>query len=224
MRILFLGSIVAAASLVTSCVTGPRPTLGPTTSLAPVTDPAIVDLIDVLSGTSSSPFSVTYDVTTRYGDIASSAEVVFDPTRGTAILIRDILYVLPLDASAVTCTWSEETLSISECEAGIDEARVSSVQLNSRVFKEAAVDRLRRDSQVASGSAQTRETEIAERPAVCVDVPVIDSNGTQREKSYCAYRDLGVIASLDTADLTISAVFVDDVVTSTLFDFPTPNE
>lgn len=210
--------------LVSSCVTGPRPTLGPTTSFAPITDPAIIAVIDVLSETSTSPFSVTYDINTRYGDVPSSAEVVFDPSRGLAVRIQDVLFVLPNDDSAVTCTWSEEALSISECESGIDEARVSSLQLNSRIFKAAAVDRLRRDSQIASGPPVAKEADIAERAAVCVDVPVIDGSGSQQQKSYCAFRDLKIVASLEAADLTISAVFVDDVVTSTFFEFPIPDE
>ena len=189
--------------------------------MAPITDPAISNLIDALSTTPSTPFSVTYDVTTRYGSITSSAEVVFDPTRGTATLIDNVLFVVPLDDSAVTCRWSEESLSISECTSGIDETRVSHLQLNSRVFQEAAIDRLRREAQVAAGESSSRDETIAERPATCVDVPVIDGNGTQQKKVYCAFAELGVLASLDTADLMITAVFVDDIVTTTLFNVPT---
>jgi len=174
----------------------------------------------VLSTNPSAPFSVTYDVTTRYGSIASSAEVVFDPSRGTAVLIDTVLFVLPSNDSAVTCTWSEESLSIGECSSGIDETRVSHLQLNSRVFREAAIDRLRRDAEVASGPSTAREATIAERPATCVDVPVIDGNGSQQKKSYCVFPELGILASLDTADLIINAVFIDDIVTTTLFDVP----
>jgi len=188
--------------------------------VAPITDPAVSSLIDVLSTNPSAPFSVTYDVTTRYGSIASSAEVVFDPSRGTAVLIDTVLFVLPSNDSAVTCTWSEESLSIGECSSGIDETRVSHLQLNSRVFREAAIDRLRRDAEVASGPSTAREATIAERPATCVDVPVIDGNGSQQKKSYCVFPELGILASLDTADLIINAVFIDDIVTTTLFDVP----
>lgn len=215
--------LIATASMATACVTGPRPTLGPTTSAAPITDPAISGLIDVLSTTPTAPYSVTYDVTTRYGSLASTAEVVFDPARGTAILIDTVLFVQPIDDSAVTCTWSEESLSIGECSSGIDETRVSHLQLNSRVFREAAIDRLRRDAEVASGVSTTRDAMIAERPARCVDIPVIDGSGAQQKKSYCVFPELGVLGSLDSADLLITAVFVDDVVTTTLFDTPTTN-
>lgn len=97
---------------------------------------------------------------------------------------------------------------------------MSHLQLNSRVFREAAIDRLRRDAEVASGPSTAREATIAERPATCVDVPVIDGNGSQQKKSYCVFPELGILASLDTADLIINAVFIDDIVTTTLFNVP----
>lgn len=207
----------------TSCVTGQRPTLGPTTTLAPVTDTAINAVIDALSIQPSSSFTVTYDITTKYGGRTSSAEISFDPARGLAVLIDGVLFLRPNDSSEFTCTWIESTLSGQDCSSGIDEARVSYLQLNSRVFDEAAVDRLRRDAQVASGNAAAREALVAERSAVCADIPVIDSSGSERTKSYCAYTDLGVVASLDTADLMVTAVFVDDVATTTLFDAANAN-
>lgn len=213
--------LAASTILLGSCATGPRPTLGPATSLAPVTDAAIVGVIDALSGDPSGPFTVTYDITTKYGGITSAAEVSFDPIRGTAVLIEDVLYLFPADSGSLTCRWSEETLTAGRCEPGTDETRVSNLQLNSRVFKEAAIDRLVRDSQVAAGVATSRTDVLAERDATCVDVPVIDGAGAQQNKSYCAYVDLGILAFLDTGDLTVKAVFVDDVATGTLFDAAT---
>jgi hypothetical protein len=49
---------------------------------------------------------------------------------------------------------------------------------------------------------------------------VIDGNGSQQTKSYCVFAEFGILASLDTADLLITAAFVDDIVTTTLFDLP----
>lgn len=217
-------ALLALTVSTTACVTGPRPTLGPETTLAPVTDAAILGVIDALSAEPASAFSVTYDVTTKYGGITSTAEVTFDPERGTAVLIDEVLYVFSANGSALTCSWSEESLSAENCSAGTDESRVSDLQLNSRVFNSAAIDRLARDAQVAARPSVSRETTTAERTSTCVDVPVVDSTGTERMKSYCAFPDLGVIASLDTGDLTINAVFVDDVATTTLFDASSGNE
>ncbi len=209
---------MALAITLASCAVGPRPTLGPTTSLAPITDPAISDVIDRLSTTPTTSFTVVYDITTKYGGATSTAEVTFDPSKGTAVLIENVLYVIPVGASEVTCTWIEETLTAADCEAGIDETRVSYLQLNSRIFKEAVIDRLRRDAQIAAGASTPRQTDIAERSAVCSDIPVIDSNGSEQTKIYCAFSDIGLVASLDTADLTISAVFVDSIATTGLFE------
>lgn len=212
-----MGSIALVIGT-SSCMTGPRPTLGPTTSLAPVTDRSIADVIDALSTDPSAPFTVVYDITTKYGGLTSTAEVTYEPSEGTAVLIDTVLYLFPIGASEVTCTWSEESLEVRECSPGIDETRVSHLQLNSRVFKDAVIDRLRRDAQVTSGDGTPRQADIAERSALCVDIPVVDSNGAEQTKSYCAYSDIGLVASLDTADLTISAVFVDDVASVNLLD------
>lgn len=208
----------AVMTALTSCITGPRPTLGPTTSLAPITDPAISEVLDSLSASATTPFTVVYDITTKYGGLTSTAEVTFDPATGFAVLIDDVLYVSPIQRSEVTCTWSEETLTASACTSGIDETRVSYLQLNSRVFKEAVIDRLRRDAQIAAGTSTSRQIDIAERVASCVDVPVIDGSGSRQTKSYCVFSDIGVIASMDTADLSITAVFVDDVATKSLLE------
>lgn len=202
----------------TSCVTGPRPTLGPTTTAAPITDPAITSVIDLLSTSSESPFTVVYDITTKYGSLGSSAQVTFDPAIGSAVLIQDVLYVFPVGGSEVTCAWSEGSLSAGNCTSGIDETQVSNLQLNSRVFKNAVVDRLRRDAQIASDVAVSREEVIAEHAASCVDIPVIDANGSTQSKSYCVYSDIGVLASLVTADLLISAVYRDENATSSLLE------
>ena len=182
---------------------------------------AILGVIDALSTNPSGPFTVTYDITTKYGGLSSTAEVSFDPERGTAVLIEDVLYLFPPESGSLTCRWTEETLTAGRCEPGTDETRVSNLQLNSRVFKEAAMDRLVRDSQVAAGEATSRADVLAERDAACVDIPVIDGAGAEQIKSYCAYADLGILASLDTGDLTVKAVFVDDVATTTLFDTAT---
>jgi hypothetical protein len=35
---------------------------------------------------------------------------------------------------------------------------------------------------------------------------VVDGNGATQSKTYCAFTELGVVASMDTADLTITAL------------------
>lgn len=206
------------AMISAACATGPRPTLGSATTLAPLADSAIAAVVESLEGEFTTPFTVTYDITTKYGGLTSSGEVTFDPDRGTAVLIQNVLYVQPVEKSAGTCNWSIEDLAVRGCKSGIDESRVSALQLNSRVFKDAAADRMRRDAEVASATAQAREILIADRTALCADIPVIDGAGSQQTKSYCSFPDIRVLASLETADLSIVAVFVDDIATTSLFD------
>lgn len=215
--VLAIVTVIAPFAL-SSCATGPRPTLGPATTIAPVTDDAILQMLDALARVPSTPFTVTYDITTKYGGETSTAEVSFDPNRGTAVLINQVLYVFPNVGGPSTCSWYEETLSAGGCSPGTDETRVSNLQLNSRVFKEAVVDRLVRDAQVTARPAESRQQTVAERDATCVDVPVIDGGGIERIKSYCVYPDLGIVASFDTGDLSVTAAFVDDVATGTMFE------
>lgn len=213
-----LALVLGATSTLIGCATGPRPTLGPTTTFAPITDSAIVSVVDLLTVDPTAPFSITYDVLTKFGNKSTSAQVTFDPKMGTATLIGTTLYVIDEQGTARTCSWSEATLSVLDCSAGIDETRVSDTQLNSRSFKSAAVDRLRRDAAIAVGPATATQDSVAEHPSTCSAIPVIDSNGAQQKKLYCVFPTLGMIAKLETADLSITAVFVDDAATLSLFN------
>jgi hypothetical protein len=51
-------------------------------------------------------------------------------------------------------------------------------------------------------------SSIDDQSTTCTVIPVVDSNATTQEKTYCAFDNLGVLASLETADLSISAISV----------------
>lgn len=221
--------IVASGALVVglvmsavSCQTGPRPTFGPATTEVSIADPAITDVMNRLASQMTSPFTVTYDTVTKFGGRQSTAQVTFDPELGYAVLIDSTLFVFPVGDISRTCRWSEELLVVDGCVAGIDETRVSDLGLNSRSFTSAASDRLRQDAQVATGQASARSITEADHDAVCADVPVVDGSGAPRTKSYCAFADVPVISSLDTADLSVVAVFVDDIATVALLQPNSP--
>jgi hypothetical protein len=93
----------------------------------------------------------------------------------------------------------------ADCTPGIDESRVSDRQLVSTVFKKAAIERMTQDARVAIGPAVASQETIADNVATCVAIPVIDSNGATQSKNYCAFTNLGVIASMNTADLAVTA-------------------
>jgi hypothetical protein len=94
----------------------------------------------------------------------------------------------------------------AECAPGIDESRVSDRQLVSTIFKKATIERMQQDARVAVGSAIASNEVIVDMNATCSAIPVVDSNGATQSKTYCAFTDLGVVASMNTADLAIKAL------------------
>ncbi len=194
--------LVAAAGvllLLTGCFTGERPRLVTDETLPPIDDSAIASLIDVLDAPSDgTAFTVVYRITTKFGGQTTDGSIVVDPLNGTSVQIADTRYVTRLDGSTITCSTVTDT-----CTPGVDETRVADRMLNSRIFQQAMIDRLRQDARVAVGDTTLERRSIADRPASCVAVPVVDSSGITQQKSYCAFDGLGVLASFDGADLFI---------------------
>ena len=65
---------------------------------------------------------------------------------------------------------------------------------------------MQQDARVAVGSAVASNEVIVDLNATCSAIPVVDSNGATQSKTYCAFTDLGVVASMNTADLAIKAL------------------
>lgn len=198
-----LAVAVAGLSLLLSgvasgCITGERPRLVPDDTVPPIDDSAISTVVDVLNTPADSAFTVVYRITTKFGGQTTTGSIAIDPLNGTSVQIAEIRYITRLDGSTLTCSTITDT-----CTPGVDETRVADRMVNSRIFRQAIVDRLRQDASVAVGDAVLERRQIAERPASCAKVPVVDSSGITREKSYCAFDGLGVLASFDGADLFI---------------------
>ena len=194
-----IGASTLLVALLVGCVTGERPRLVTDETLPPVDDSAISSLIDVLgSPADDTAFTVVYRITTKFGGQTTDGSIVVDPLNGTSVQIADTRYITRLDGSTITCSTVTDA-----CTPGVDETKVADRMLNSRIFREAMVDRLRQDSTVAVGDTTLERRSIADRPASCVAVPVVDSSGITQQKSYCAFDGLGVLASFDGADLFI---------------------
>ena len=185
--------------LLAGCFTGERPRLVTDETLPPVDDTAISTVVDVLSAPpDGTAFTVVYRITTKFGGQTTDGSIAVDPLNGTSVQIADTRYITRLDGSTITCS-----VITNLCTSGVDETKVADRMLNSRIFRMAIVDRLRQDATVAVGDSTLERRSIADRPASCVRVPVVDTSGITQQKSYCAFDGLGVLASLDAADLFI---------------------
>ena len=189
------------AVLFSGCFTGERPTLIPNETVPAVSDVAIQDVITILESTPSTAFTITYEVVTKFGDLHTAATLAFDAAFGTSITIAEVRYIYLANGTTLTCS----TIT-SDCSPGIDESRVSDRQLVSTIFKQAAIERMQQDSRVAVGSAVASQEVVVDNDATCSSIPVVDGNGATQSKSYCAFTQLGVIASMDTADLSVTAL------------------
>jgi hypothetical protein len=197
----FLASASIGALVLSGCFTGERPTLMPEITVPAVSDTAIQEVIAILNSTPTSNFTIAYEVVTKFGDLHTAATLAFNPSLGTSITIAEVRYIYLANGTTLTCS----TIT-SDCAPGIDESRVSDRQLVSTIFKKATTERMQQDARVAVGSAVASDEVIVDNNASCSAIPVVDGNGATQSKTYCAFTDLGVVASMDTADLTITAL------------------
>ena len=194
------------------CLTGERPTLLVDGTIPPLADGAAAVVIDSLEIGPSTAFTVSYTVTTRYGGLVTDASISHDPMLGTSVNVSEVRYITRPDGSTLTCS----TIT-GDCSPGIDETRVSNRQLTSSIFTISTAERMRQDLKVAVADSVGSNLVIASRDATCAAIPVVDANGLRRDKTYCSYTDLGVVASIDTADLLIEATGVIDSANQSLF-------
>ncbi len=197
----FLASASIGALVLSGCFTGERPTLMPEKTVPAVSDAAIQEVITILNSAPTSIFTIAYEVVTKFGDLHTAATLAFDPSSGTSITIAEVRYIYLANGTTLTCS----TIT-SDCAPGIDESRVSDRQLVSTIFKKATTERMQQDARVAVGSAVASDEVIVDNNASCSAIPVVDGNGATQSKTYCAFTDLGVVASMDTADLMITAL------------------
>jgi hypothetical protein len=202
----FAATVVAALAL-SACATGQRPSFDADQPLVEDTGDAAVDaVLDRLDAVGIAQFTAGYTVLTRLGGLGSAATVVQADNSRRSITINDVRF-LDGPSNAATCN-----LTTAECEAVINDARVSDVQLTHDFYASGPARRLRVDEARKLAPATGYEATIADRPATCADVPV--SGGT---KTYCAL-DSGVLAKYDGNDLLIELVSFSDVPDETRFE------
>jgi hypothetical protein len=200
-----LAAVVAAVGL-TACATGQRPSFeSDQPSLSPTGDAAVDAVLERLDAVGIAQFTADYEVLTRLGGLNSTATVVQADNSRRSVTVNDIRF-LNGTGNAATCN-----LTTSECEAVINDARVSDVQLSHDFYGASMARRLRVDAARRIGDTSGYEITQGGRAALCVDVPV--SGGT---KVYCALEN-GVLARYDGADLFIELTGISDVPDETKF-------
>ena len=198
-----LAVAVMAALTLASCATGPRPSFDADEPAQQATgDPAIDAVLERLGRVGIEQFTADYTVLTRLGDKESTATVVQADNSRRSITINDVRF---LDGSGTAATCN---LTTAECEAVINDARVSDIQITHDFYGSSFARRLRVDAGRSLAPARGYTETIGGQPATCADVPV--SGGT---KVYCAL-DSGPLARYDGNDVLIELVALN----------PTPDE
>jgi len=194
---------VLFAATLAACATGPRPSFDDDEPTQQQTgDPAIDAVLERLDSVGLAQFTADYTILTRLGGKESTATVVQADNSRRSITINEVRFLLGV-STATTCN-----LSAAECEAAINDARVSDVQVTHDFYGSSFARRLRVDAGRSLSPARGYTDTIGGQPATCADVPV--SGGT---KVYCAL-DSGPLARYDGNDVLIELVALD----------PTPDE
>ena len=163
---MLLGSLISVA-----CATGPRPTLVDTPV---VEDPAISTVIESLEAAESAEFTAEYRITVNYGGLVTEASVSQEDGR-RSVTIGEIRFISD-EFGQRTCD-----IATGACQSGLDDTRISDIQITHQFWSRAMVNRLRTDADRNIAPARASEATQAGEPAVCAVVPVAGG-----EKSYCA--------------------------------------
>ncbi len=190
-----LAVVALAAIALVGCATGQRPSFDADEPAQQATgDPAIDAVLERLDRVGLEQFTADYTVLTRLGGKESTASVVQADNSRRSITINAVRF-LDGTGTATTCN-----LTTAECEAVINDARVSDVQITHDFYGSSFARRLRVDAGRSLAPAEGYVESIGGQPATCAEVPV--SGGT---KTYCAL-DSGPLARYDGNDVAIELV------------------
>ena len=189
--------IVLAAVALGGCFTGQRPEFEDQ-STAPVvtTGNAEIDsVLGLLDSIDASEFTAGYAIETKFNSVSSTGLVVQAAGARRSITVenpaRSVRFIIE-GTDQRTCD-----LTTQECEATLNDARISDTQLSHTFYGPAFAQRLRADADRRIGDPTVYPKAIAGQDAQCVDVSV--AGGT---KTYCAL-DSGALAEFIGADVTI---------------------
>ena len=150
---------------------------------------------DGLLSVGNSEFTAGYDIETKFNSVSSTGLVVQAAGQRRSITIdnsaRSVRFIVDGNDER-TCD-----LLTAECEASLNDARISDTQLPHTFYGPAFAQRLRADAVRRTGDPTAYEKSVAGQIAQCVDIAV--AGGT---KTYCALAS-GALAEFVGADVTI---------------------
>lgn len=190
-------TLVAVGAGLGGCFTGERPTFDDEQSGPAETsgNEAIDSVLGLFDSVDTSEFTAEYDIETKFNTVSSTGVVAQAAGDRRSITIenddRSVRFIVD-GTDERTCD-----LATAECEAALNDARISDTQLSHSFYGPAFAQRLRADAERRVGDPVASTKEIAGQDATCVDVAV--AGGT---KTYCAL-DSGVLAEFIGADVTI---------------------
>jgi hypothetical protein len=202
---------LCASLCLAGCFTGQRPSFEETQpSIAPTGNPNIDAVLERLESVSTAVFTADYSILTKLGNINSTAHVVQSAPDHRSITINNVRFIYD-GASVATCN-----LTTAECEATINDARVSDVSLTHEFYAKSFAQRLRVDASRRVGDPTGYSITQADQQALCVDVPITGGTVT-----YCALSN-GVLARYDGNDLFIEMTSFSDIPDETAFETSLP--
>lgn len=190
-------SSAIACVLLSSCLTGERPTLASEESIdAPVGEAEIDALLARFAALAGAEFTATYEITNNFGPVTRRATVVHAADGRRAITVGDVRYLID-SAGSLTCRPTGEGTDAIACTEGADDAAISDLQVTHQFYGRSAAARLRTDASRRTGPVEGYEATIAGSEAGCVSVVV--SGGS---KVYCVL-DAGAVAAYQGPDVLI---------------------
>ena len=186
--------LVLAVLLLTSCMTGKRPSFSddPFPTGEPTGDASIDAVLQKMDAATTGPVTANYSVLTKFGNTTNSASVVLD-AGSRSVTIGNVRFV-ETPTGAVTCAADNAV----PCIAGLDPTRVSNIGVTIDFYATEAATRLRRDAQAALAPTTPHVETIAEQAALCVDVPLAGGVAV-----YCVL-DSGLVARVDDGDVAVN--------------------
>jgi hypothetical protein len=183
---------VAGTLLLTSCVTGERPSFvdDQDASGTPVGDAAIDAVLGPLESSATPPFTAEYTITNNSSGGTSNATVAVDVDR-RSITISNTRFLIEGSRTG-TCN-----VESGRCSNSIDDARVSDIQVTHQFYGEATARRLRSEARQRIAATAGSAATIAGLAATCVSVPLSDGSPV-----YCVLGN-GLLARMDNADVDI---------------------